>query len=74
MATEPLVPGDPWTEQACPVEGCRYCETEHDGCGLNRVGIGAAASVALWDAKDPIVHGCLAARRAEHFAAEAGWT
>lgn len=65
-----------WTEDlpgsfavpTCPVEGCRYEQTDQDGCGLARL-ITTEESIARWDAGDPIVRGCLASRRGEEVAA-----
>jgi hypothetical protein len=53
-----------WTEQPCPVEGCRFEQTDEDGCGLARVQT-AQEGIARWDAGCPVQRGCLASRRAE---------
>jgi hypothetical protein len=60
----------PWRAERCPIEGCRYEVTDQDGCGLVKV-IAWDEFIPRWDRGDPVVRGCLASRRSEHFVKEA---
>lgn len=53
-----------WADQPCPVEGCRFQQTDDDGCGLAKL-YDVKEAIRRWDAGDPIERGCLAMRRAE---------